>query len=136
MDIKGVLLQRFKNFLIKKLLVEQLKENMFNIELAEELHKTIIKKFKKRNVQSSFIDNIWSADLNDMQSISKFNKRICFLLSVIGLFSKHAWVTPLNYQRSITITNALQKILDESNSKSNRIWVDKGSEFYNKSMKS
>ena len=83
---------------------------MFNIELTEELHKTIIKKFKKRNVQSSFIDNIWGADLDDMQSISKFYKGICFLLSVIHLFSKHAWVIPLSYQRSITITNALQKI--------------------------
>ena len=49
-------------------------ENMLNNELAEELHKLIIRKFKKRKVHSSFIDNIWGADLADMQLISKFNK--------------------------------------------------------------
>ena len=47
---------------------------MQNEELAEELHKSIIRKFQKRKVHSSFIDNIWDADLGDMQLISKFNK--------------------------------------------------------------
>ena len=51
-------------------------ENMSNKELADELHKPILKKFRKRKVYSSFIDNIWSADLADMQFISKFNKGI------------------------------------------------------------
>ena len=55
-------------------------------ELAEELHKPNIKKIKKRKVQSSFIDNIWGADLADMQLISKFNKGICFLLCVLILW--------------------------------------------------
>ena len=45
-----------------------------NRELAEELHKPIIRKSNKRKVHSPFIDNIWSADLADMQLISKFNK--------------------------------------------------------------
>ena len=47
---------------------------MSNKELAEELYKPIIRKFKKRKVHSSFIDNIWGADLADMQLISKFNE--------------------------------------------------------------
>ena len=51
---------------------------MSNKELAEELHKTIIKKFKKRKLRLSFINNIWGADLADMQLISKFNKGIHF----------------------------------------------------------
>ena len=76
-------------FLIKKLLEEQLKnENMSNKELAKELHKPIIKKFKKRKVHSSFIDNIWGTDLADMLLLSKFSKVIRFLLSVIYIFSK------------------------------------------------
>ena len=54
-------------------------------ELAEELHKPNIKKIKKRKVQSPFIDNIWGADLADMQLISKFNKGICFLLCVFDI---------------------------------------------------
>ena len=71
-----------------------------------------------------------------MQLISKFNKGIRFLLCVIDIFSKYAWVTPLKDKKCITITNAFQKMLDESNPKPNNIRVDKGSEFYNRSMKS
>ena len=63
-------------------------ESISNKELEEELHKQNIKKFKKRNVQSPLIDNIWGADLADMQLISKFNKGIRFLLCVIDNFSK------------------------------------------------
>ena len=109
-----------------------------NKELAEELLHfkfSKIKKFEKRKVHSSFIDNIWGADLADMQ-LSKFNKGIHFLLCVIDIYSKYAWVIPLKDKKVITITNAFQKILDESDRKPNKIWVDKGSEFYNRSMKS
>ena len=64
-------------------------------QLAEELRKPIIKTFSKRRVYSSFKDNIWGADLVDMQLISKFNKGIRVLLCVIDIFSKYAWVVPL-----------------------------------------
>ena len=60
------------------------------MQLAEELHKPIIKKSKKRRVYSLFKDNIWRADLADMQLISKFNKETRFLLNVIDIFSKYA----------------------------------------------
>ena len=63
-----------------------------NIELAEELHKPIIWKFNERKVYSGFRDNIWGANLADMQLISKFNKGFRFLLCVIDIFSKYAWV--------------------------------------------
>ena len=52
----------------------------FNEQLAKELYKPIIRKFKKRKVYSGFKDNIWGADLADMQLISKFNKGFKFLL--------------------------------------------------------
>ena len=88
--------------------MEQLKknENNSNKELGEELKKPIIRKFKKRHVYSSFQDNIWSADLADLQLINKFNKGIRFLLCVIDIFSKYAWVAPLKSKKFITITNA------------------------------
>ena len=86
-------------------------------------------------MHSSFIDNIWVADLADMHFISKFNKGFRFLLCAIGIFNKYAWVIPLK-DKGITITNDFQKILYESNRKPKKIWVDKGSEFYNRSMKS
>ena len=71
-----------------------------------------------------------------MQLISKFNKGTCFLLCVSDIFCKYTWAIPLKDKKDITITNAFQKILKESNRKPNKIWVDKGSESYNKPMKS
>ena len=70
-------------------------ENISNQELAEELHKPIIGKFEKRKVHLSFMDNIWGVDLADIQFINKVNKGIRFLLRVINIFSKYAWVVHL-----------------------------------------
>ena len=89
---------------------------------------------KKRTVYSGFKDNISRADLADMQLISKFNKGFRFLLCVIDIFSKYAWVIPLKDKKGVSIVDAFQKILDDSNRKPNKIWVDKGSEFYNSSF--
>ena len=81
-------------------------------------------------VYSSLRDNIWGADLADMQSLSKYNKGIKYLLCAIDLFSKYAWVVPLKDKRGISIVNAFQKIISERR-KPNKIWVDQGGEFYN-----
>ena len=70
-----------------------------------------------------------------MQLLSKFNKGFRLLLYVIDIFSKYAWVVPLKDKKGISIANAFQKILKESNRKPNKILVDKGSEFYNNSLK-
>ena len=67
-----------------------------------------------------------------MQLISKFNKGIHFFLYVIDIFSKYRWIIPLKDKIGITITNAFEKVLKESNCKPKRIWVDKDSEFYNR----
>ena len=61
-----------------------------NEQLANELHKPIIRKFEKRKVYSTFKDNIWAVDLADMQLLRKYNKGIRFLLCVIDIFSKYA----------------------------------------------
>ena len=106
-----------------------------NEQLAEELHKPIIKKFKKRKVYSVFKDNIWGADLADMQLISKFNKGFRFLLCVNDIFSKYVWVDPLKDKKVVSIVNAFQSILKKSNRIPNKIWVHKGGEFYNNSFK-
>ena len=70
-----------------------------------------------------------------MQLFSKFNKGFRFLLCVIDIFSKYAWVIPLKDKKGISIVNAFQKFIDDSKRKPNKIWVDKGSEFYNDSFK-
>ena len=74
-----------------------------NKELPEELHKPIIRKFKKRKVHSSFIDNIWGADLADMQIISKFSKGFRILLCVLDIYSKYAWVISLKDEKGISM---------------------------------
>ena len=84
---------------------------------------------------SAFKDNIWGADLPDMQLISKFNKGFRFLLRVIDIFSKYAWVVPLKDKKGVSIVNAFQKILKESARKPRKIWVNKGSEIYNSHFK-
>ena len=67
-----------------------------------------------------------------MQLISKFNKGISFLLCVFDIL----WVVPLKDKKGVTIINAFRKILDDSKKKPNKTWIDKDSEFYNRSMKS
>ena len=80
-----------------------------NLQLAEELHKPIIRKFKKRKVYSGFKDNIWGADLADMQLISKFNKGFRFLLCIINIFSKYAWVVPLKDKKVLQLLMLFRK---------------------------
>ena len=103
--------------------------------LADKLHKAIIKKFEKRKVYSQFKDNIWGVDLADMQSLSRKNKGIKYLLGVIDLYSKYAFVIPLKYKKGISIFNAFDKIIKQYNRKLNKIWVDHGGEFYNNIFK-
>ena len=109
---------------------DKIKQNQRSLDLAthqlaEELHKPIIRKLKKKTVYSGSKDNIWEADLADMQLISKFNKRFRFLLCVIDIFSKYAWVVLL---KGVCIVDAFQKILDKYGLKPNKIWVDKSSD--------
>ena len=67
--------------------------------------------------------------------LSKFNKGSRYLLCVIDIFSKYAYVVPSKVKKSVSIVDAFHKILKESNRKPDKIWVDKGSEFYNNSFK-
>ena len=90
---------------------------ILNKQLANELHKPIIKKFKKREVYSSCKDNIWGVDFADMQLIAKYNKGIKCLLCAIDLFSKYAFVIPLKGKKGVYIVNAFQSILNSSKKK-------------------
>ena len=70
-----------------------------NLQLAKELHKPIMRNFKKRTVYSGFKDNIWGVDLADMQLLSKYNKGAKYFLCAIDLFSKYAWLVPIKEKR-------------------------------------
>ena len=131
--------QRGLASMVYKFFNERTKGSGINLEasslnneiLAEKLHKPIIKNFERRKVYSIFEDNIWGVDLADMQLISKYNKGIRYLLCVIDLFSRYAWVIPLKNKKGEGIVEGFKKKLDDSNRKPNKIWVDHGSEFYN-----
>ena len=101
--------------------------NKPNYQLENKLHQSIIRKFKKRKVSSSFKDNTWGVDLAKMQSLSKYNKGIKYLLCAIDLFNKYALVIPIKDKKCTSIVNAFEKILSDSNRKPNQIWVDQGS---------
>ena len=119
---------------------DKIKQSQHPLDLAthqsaEELHKPIIRKFEKRTVYSRFRDNIWVADLADMQLSSKLNKGLRFLLRAIDIFSKYAWSVYLKDKKGVSIVDAFQKILDKSGRKPNNILDDKGSRFYKNSFK-
>ena len=106
-----------------------------NVKLANELHKPVIKKFSKCKVYPSFQDNIWGVDLTDMQLLSRQNNGIKYLLWVIDLFSKYAFVMPLKDKKGASVVKGFEKIVSESSRRPNKIWVDQESEFYNKTFK-
>ena len=101
--------------------------------LAEELHKPVRRKFKRRRVLVNGIDKIWAADLADMQAFSKFNRGIKYLLAVIDVFSKYGWLIPLKDKTGKSVASALKTIFKER--KPEKMWVDKGKEFYNNDVK-
>ena len=111
------------------------KEKSRPLILADELHKPVIKKFKERKVYSQFKDNIWGVDLGDMQSLSRKNKGIRYLLCATDLYSKYAFVIPLENKKGISVTNGFNKVIKQSNRKPNKICVDQGGEFYNNIFK-
>ena len=96
-----------------------------NEKLAEELHKPVIKKIRRRKVYARFKDNTWAADLAVMESLSTKNKRVKYLC-VINVFTKYAWVKPLKDKKGKTVFNAFIEIVNESNCKPNKLWVDQG----------
>ena len=74
-------------------------------------------------------------DFADMKLLNKYNKGYKFLLCVIDMYSKYAWVIPLKDKNDISIVNGFQKIINNSKRRPNKVWVDRGSEFYNNSFK-
>ena len=103
-------------------------------EKPEELHKQVLKEFKRRKVYGRLKDNIWAVDLAEMRSLSSKNKNVKYILCVIDVFSINAWVKPFKDKKSKTVLNVFIEIVNESNRKPNKLWIDQGREFYNKLM--
>ena len=102
-----------------------------NEELAQELHRPVIKNFKRRKVYARFKYNIWAADLAEMGSLSFKNRSVKYLICVIDVFVKYTWVKPLKHEIAKTVLHGFVEVVNKSNRKPNISWVDQGKEFYN-----
>ena len=100
--------------------------------LSEELHKPKRKNYPRRKIIVNHINEIFAADLVEMQKFAKLNKGYRYLLTCIDIFSKYSWVISLKDKKVINVKNALQKIFKER--KCEFLWSDRGSEFYNKQV--
>ena len=100
--------------------------------LSEELHKPKRKNYPRRKIIANHIDEIFTADLVEMQKFAKMNKGYRYLLTCIDIFSKYSWVIPLKDKKGINVKNALQKIFKQRICKF--LWTDRGKQFYNKQV--
>ena len=128
--------QQYGTFLVKNIIRSKRKLGLgvenHNKILSEELHKPKRKNFPRRKIIVNHIDEIFAADLVEMQKFAKLNKGYRYLLTCIDIFSKFVWVIPLKDKKGITIKQALQKIFNKRKPKF--LWTDNGKEFYNKQV--
>ena len=109
--------------------------------LAKEVFSPQITNFRRQRVIPLYKDETWSADLIDKSSLSKYNNNYKFILTVIDIFTKYVWAIPLKNKSRLSITNGFKIGLSESpqggseSRKPEKLWVDRGSEFYNKTFK-
>ena len=103
-------------------------------QFAEELHTHVTKKFKGKKIYVKFKGNIWTAHLTEMDSLSSKNKNVIYLLCVTDVFTKNSWVKHLKDKKGKIVLNVSFEVVEESNRKTNKLWVDQGREFYNKLM--
>ena len=128
--------QQYGTFLVKNIIKSKktlgLGVENHNKILSEELHKSKRKNYTRRKIVVNHIDEIFAADLVEMQKFAKLNRGYRYLITCIDIFSKFAWVIPLKDKKGITIKNALEKIFNKRKPKF--LWTDKGKEFYNKQV--
>ena len=124
------------NLSIKKTIEKQQQQ------IAKEVFSPRITKFRRQRIIPLYKDETWSADLIDKSSLSKYNNNYKFILTVIDIFTKYAWANPLKNKSGLSITNGFKIVLSEHPQggseprKPEKLWVDRGSEFYNKTFKS
>ena len=104
-------------------------------QLAKEVFSPRITKFRGEKIIPLYKDETWSADLIDKSSLIKYNNNYKFILTVIDIFTKYACAIPLKNKSGLSITNGFKTTLSEGR-KPEKLWVDRGSEFYNKTFKS
>ena len=123
---------------LARLIINSKQKFGFGFEkLANELHKPIIRNFKRRKVNfGNFPNEIWSADLIDLKRLKKYNNGFQYIINIIDLYSRYAWSIPIKNKTGKSIVEAFDSITKAMPSETpKKLWVDNGSEFYNKIFK-
>ena len=102
-----------------------------NEVLAQELQKTDIKNFKRREVHARVNDNIWAVDFAEMRSLSLKKWGVKYLLCVIDSFTKYVWIKPLKDKKAKIVLHSFIGIVNKSERKPNQLWFDQGRTFCN-----
>ena len=103
-------------------------------EIAEEILSPVIKKFRRLQIQTHYKDECWSIYLIDRSSLSKYNKNYKFIFTIIDNHTKYAWTIPLKDKSGKSTTTAFKSLIEKTKRKPDKIWSDRGKEFYNKTF--
>ena len=103
-------------------------------KIAKELFSPVVKKFDRIQIQTHYKDECWSIDLIDRSSLAKYNKNYKFIFTIIDNHTKFAWAIPLKDKSGKSTTTAFKKLIETSKRKPEKVWSDRGKEFYNKTF--
>ena len=103
-------------------------------KIAKEIFSPVVKKFDRIQIQTHYKDECWSIDLIDRSSLAKYNKNYKFIFTIIDNHTKFAWVIPLKDKSGKSTTTAFKKLIETSKRKPEKVWSDRGKEFYNKTF--
>ena len=104
-------------------------------QMSLEIHRRVVKKFKRRKVITNGPNDVWAIDLVDMSEWKDDNDGFPYMLNVIDAFTRYAWSIPLEDKSADTVTNAFKTILEDNGEAPKRLWGDQGKEFYNTKFK-
>ena len=103
-------------------------------KIAKEIFSPVVKKFDRIQIQTHYKDECWSIDLIDRSSLAKYNKNYKFIFTIIDNHTKFAWAIPLKDKSGKSTTTAFKKLIETSKRKPEKVWSDRGKEFYNKTF--
>ena len=103
-------------------------------EIAKEIFSPVIKKFQRIQMQTHCKDESWSIDLIDRSSLSKYNKNYKFIFTIIDNRTKYAWAIPIKDKTGKSATTAFKSLIEKAKRQPDKIWSDRGKEFYDKTF--
>ena len=103
-------------------------------EIATEIFSRVVKNFPRIQIVTHYKDECWSIDLIDRSSLAKYNKNYKFIFTIIDNHTKYAWAIPLHNKSGKSTTEAFKNLIEKEKRKPDKIWSDRGKEFYNKTF--